>query len=51
MNPEENRPLVSKNGHEEHVLTLGKGELLSGEIIISKISSSLEKDIAMRNNR
>lgn len=51
MNLEENRFLVSKNGYEEYVFILGKGELLLGEIIIFKISSSLEKDIVMRNNR
>lgn len=39
MGPEEKQKLTQR------ACTLGKGELLSGPIIISKIHSSLEKDL------
>lgn len=50
ISPEE-KNTSGKQKLTQRACTSGKEKVLWGQIIISKISSSLDKDIAMRNDR
>lgn len=50
MSPEEKKA-SGKQKRTKRTCTLGKGELLSGQITISKISSSLERAVTVRHDR
>lgn len=50
MSPEEKKA-SGKQKLTQRACTLGKEKVLSGQMIISKISGSLNKDKVMRNDR